>query len=130
MPDPVWNAYWRIDPRPDGSPAPDGPLGEAIEDKNELIAAGLAVAIIPAGVRGSARPDVTTIPLDGVEPGHVVLATRTGDRGRLVAAFRKAAADCLTSPVLPVLSHRSCLTGTPAGTAARRPCHRPRFAAR
>ena len=25
FPDPAWNAYWRIDPRPDGSPAPDGP---------------------------------------------------------------------------------------------------------
>ena len=100
MPDPVWNAYWRIDPRPDGSPAPDGPLVEAIEDKNELIAAGQAVAIVPAGIHGvgSIRPDLTTIPLYGVEPSHVVLATRAVDRGRLVAAFRKAAADCLTAP--------------------------------
>jgi DNA-binding transcriptional LysR family regulator len=92
LPDPAWNAYWRIDPRPDGRPAPDGPLVEAIEDKNELIAAGQAVAVIPAGVAvGSPRPDLTTIPLDGVEPSHVVLATRAGDRGRLVAAFRKCA---------------------------------------
>ena len=92
LPDPAWNAYWRIDPRPDGSPAPDGPLVEAIEVKNELIAAGQAVAVIPAGVAvGSPRPDLTTIPLDGVEPSHVVLATRAGDRGRLVAAFRKCA---------------------------------------
>jgi DNA-binding transcriptional LysR family regulator len=92
LPDPAWNAYWRIDPRPDGSPAPDGPLVEAIEDKNELIAAGQAVAVIPAGVAvGSPRPDLTTIPLDGVEPSHVVLATRAGDRGRLVTAFRKCA---------------------------------------
>jgi len=100
MPDPVWNAYWRIDPRPDGSPAPDGPLVDSIEDKNELIAAGQAVAIIPAGIHasGTMRPDLTTIPLHGVEPGHVVLATRAADRGRLVAAFRRAAADCLTGP--------------------------------
>jgi DNA-binding transcriptional LysR family regulator len=92
LPDPAWNAYWRIDPRPDGSPAPDGPLVAAIEDKNELIAAGQAVAVIPAGVAtGSPRPDLTTIPLDGVEPSHVVLATRAGDRGRLVTAFRKCA---------------------------------------
>jgi DNA-binding transcriptional LysR family regulator len=92
LPDPAWNAYWRIDPRPDGSPAPDGPLVEAIEDKNELIASGQAVAVIPAGVAvGSPRPDLTTIPLDGVEPSHVVLATRAGDRGRLVTAFRKCA---------------------------------------
>jgi DNA-binding transcriptional LysR family regulator len=99
MPDPVWNAYWRIDPRPDGSPAPAGPFVEALEDKTELIAAGQAVAIIPAGAHGSSvRPDLTTIPLHGVEPSHVVLATRAGDRSRLVAAFRKAAQDCLTGP--------------------------------
>ena len=101
MPDPAWNAYWRIDPRPDGRPAPDGPLVDAIEDKNELIAAGQAVAIVPGGLpAGANRPDLTTIPLHGVEPSHVVVATRAGDRGRLVAAFRRAARDCLTGPVL------------------------------
>jgi LysR substrate binding domain len=97
MPDPVWNAYWRIDPRPDGTPAPDGPLVGAIEDKNELIAAGQAVAIIPGGVPGgSIRPDLTTIPLHGVAPSHVILATRAADRSRLVAAFRRSAQHCLT----------------------------------
>ena len=109
LPDSMWNAYWRIDPRPDGSPAPDGPLVEAYEDKTELIAAGQAVAIIPGGVpAGSLRPDLTTIPLHGVEPSHVVLATRAGDRSRLVAAFLKSARDCLTGP-------------GPAGPASRSP---------
>lgn len=99
LPDAAWNAYWRIDPRPDGSPAPDGPLVEAIEDKIELIAAGQAVAIIPAGLRTvSPRPDLTTVPLHDVEPSHVVLATRAGDHSRLVAAFRKSAQALLTGP--------------------------------
>ena len=99
LPDPMWNAYWRIDPRPDGSPAPDGPLVEAYEDKTELIAAGQAVAIIPGGIpAGAIRPDLTTIPLHGVEPSHVVLATRADDRSRLVAAFRKSARALLTGP--------------------------------
>jgi len=92
--DPAWNAYWRVDPRPDGRPAPDGPLVAAVEDKNELIAAGQAVAIVPASIR--ARPDLTTIPLEGVDPSHVVLATRSGDNGRLLAAFRKSARNHLT----------------------------------
>jgi DNA-binding transcriptional LysR family regulator len=101
LPDAAWNAYWRIDPRPDGSPAPDGPLVEAIEDKIELIAAGQAVAIIPAGVRTvSPRPDLTTVPLHDVEPSHVVLATRAGDHSRLVAAFRKSAQALLSGPDL------------------------------
>lgn len=97
LPDPAWNAFWRIDPRPDGSPAPDGPLVELLEDKLELIAAGQAVAIVSAGLRG-VRPDLTTVPLTGVEPGHVMLATRAGDRSGLVQAFRSCARRYLTGP--------------------------------
>jgi DNA-binding transcriptional LysR family regulator len=99
MPDPAWNAFWRVDPRPDGSPAPDGPLVAAIEDKLELIAAGEAVALIPGGLQAqSLRPDLTTISLEGVDPSHVVIATRTGERSRLVAEFRKCARAHLTGP--------------------------------
>jgi DNA-binding transcriptional LysR family regulator len=99
MADPAWNAYWRIDPRPDGSPAPDGPFVAALEDKNELIASGQAVAIVPVGVyNGQVRPDLTTIPLPDVAPGHVILATRAADRSRLVSAFRRSAEECLTAP--------------------------------
>ncbi|MFD9652811.1 LysR family transcriptional regulator [Streptomyces mirabilis] len=98
--DPIWNAFWRVDPRPDGRPAPDGPLIEGtVEDKIELIAGGQAVAIVPAVARiNSLRPDLTTIPLEGVEPSHVVLATRAGDHGRLVTAFRRYAEAHLTAP--------------------------------
>jgi DNA-binding transcriptional LysR family regulator len=96
--DPAWSAFWRIDPRPDGRRAPDGPFIDALEDKFEFIAAGQAVAIT-AGVHGnSLRPDITTVPLEGVEPSHVVLATRAGDRSRLVAAFHKLAEAHLTGP--------------------------------
>lgn len=97
--DAAWNAYWRIDPRPDGTPAPDGPLVDAVEDKLELIAAGEAVAIVPAGIHdGSLRPDLTTVPLRDVEPSHVVLATRAGDRSRLLAAACKSLQSHLGPP--------------------------------
>lgn len=89
--DPLWSAFWRIDPRPDGRPAPDGPYVEAVEDKFEVIAAGDAVAISAGAHAGHLRPDLTTIPLEGVEPSHVALATRAGDRNRLLAVFRKLA---------------------------------------
>jgi DNA-binding transcriptional LysR family regulator len=95
--DPAWNAFWRIDPRPDGTPAPDGPFVDALDDKLELIAAGQAVAIVSAGLRADdLRSDLTTVPLHGVEPSHVVLATRAGDNSRLLSAFRKAAQTHLT----------------------------------
>ncbi|WP_406168404.1 LysR family transcriptional regulator [Streptomyces sp. NBC_00996] len=86
--DPLLSAFWRIDPRPDGRPAPDGPLIEAVEDKFELIAAGQAVAISVHVHTHTLRPDLTTVPLEGVEPSHVVLATRARDRNGLVEAFR------------------------------------------
>jgi DNA-binding transcriptional LysR family regulator len=97
-PDPVWSAFWRIDPRPDGRPAPDGPLVDDAEQKLELIAAGEAVAISAGCHVVGMRPDLTMIPIDGVEPCHVVLATRAGDRNRLVAQFRKIAEAHLTGP--------------------------------
>lgn len=103
--DPAWDAFWRVDPRPDGRPAPDGPLIADVEDKFELIAGGQAVAIIPtgSGITGL-RPDLTTVPLEGVEPSHVVIATRTDDRSRLVAAFRRYAEAHLTGPDRPEAS--------------------------
>jgi DNA-binding transcriptional LysR family regulator len=96
--DAEWDAFWRVDPRPDGRPAPGGPLISALEDKLELVASGQAVAIIPAGpAMGSAlRADLTTVPLADVEPSHVALATRAGEKNRLVAAFRKCAQAHLT----------------------------------
>ncbi|MFD0683473.1 LysR family transcriptional regulator [Actinomadura fibrosa] len=99
--DPALNAYWRIDPRPGGRPAPDGPLIEAVEDKFEVIAAGEAVAIVAGRAGAVLRPDLTLVPLEGVEPSHVVLATRAGDRGRLVAAFRRCARAHITGGGTP-----------------------------
>jgi hypothetical protein len=90
--DPAWNAFWRIDPRPDGRRAPDGPLVTGLEDKFEQIANGETVAIVPLPVNGRLlRPDVTVVPLDGVDPSHVALATRKDDRSRLVTEWRKIA---------------------------------------
>ncbi|MFF1920912.1 LysR family transcriptional regulator [Streptomyces sp. NPDC058221] len=105
--DPARDAFWRVDPRPDGSRAPDGPLVEDLEDKLELIASGRAVSIVP-GIEGPSRPYLTTVPLRDVEPSHVVLAVRADERSRLVAAFRALAQSLLTGP-------------TPAGPAATEP---------
>jgi DNA-binding transcriptional LysR family regulator len=94
--DPLLSAFWRIDPRPDGRPAPGGPLIDAVEDKFELVATGQAVAITAYVHTHTLRPDLTTVPLEGVEPSHVVLATRDHDRNRLVADFRRSARTYLT----------------------------------
>lgn len=101
LPDQAWNAFWRIDPRPDGRPAPDGPLVEDLEDKLELVASGQAVAIVASRLRApSLRPSLVQVPLHGVEPAQVVLATRAEDRSRLVTAFRKHAQALLLASVM------------------------------
>jgi DNA-binding transcriptional LysR family regulator len=90
--DAAYDAFWRIDPRPDGRPAPDGPLVESHADKLESIADGRALALAPAGGGNiTLRNDLTAIPVPGIEPCKLVIATRAGERSRLVTAFRETA---------------------------------------
>lgn len=101
FPAPDWNAFWRIDPRPDGSPAPDGPAIDSIEDYNERIAGGEAVGVAPAGVTElrhalwttSRRPDLVEIPIRNLDPSQIVLVSRRDDDNDLLAAFLRIAAD-------------------------------------
>lgn len=96
-PDPAYDAFWRLDPRPDGRPAPDGPLVAAHADKLESIAGGQAIALAPAADGNSTpRHDLTTVPVQGIEPCNVVVATRTRERNRLVSAFLETARSHLT----------------------------------
>ncbi|MGW0945509.1 LysR family transcriptional regulator [Streptomyces sp. NPDC002623] len=99
--DPAWAAFWRLEPRPDGLPVPDGPYVDEVEDKFELVAAGQTVAVSAAAPGFVLRPDLTSVPLAGVAPSQVVLATRADDRSRLVTAFRKVARTHLTGTAPP-----------------------------
>jgi hypothetical protein len=38
--------------------------------------------------RSGVRPDLAAVPVEGNEPCNVLFATRAGERGRLVTAFR------------------------------------------
>jgi DNA-binding transcriptional LysR family regulator len=93
----AWTGFWRLDPRPDGAPAPLGPmLVDTFEDKLEVVADGRAIAVVPADDRRSTlRDDLATVPIDGIEPCQVVVVTRTDDRNPLVAHFRESAKNCL-----------------------------------
>ncbi|WP_106192545.1 LysR family transcriptional regulator [Umezawaea tangerina] len=87
--DAAYDAFWRVDPRPDGRAAPDGLLVDAHADKLEAVAAGQALALAPG--RPLTRDDVVAVPVEGIEPCRVLVATREGERSLLVAAFREAA---------------------------------------
>jgi DNA-binding transcriptional LysR family regulator len=65
---------------------------DSFEDKIELVAAGHSIAILPAGDRRSTlRDDLATIPLEGIEPCQVVLASLTDDQNPMIATFRAIA---------------------------------------
>ena len=98
---PEGNEPSHFGPQPGGTRTTEDPVVETVEDKLELIASGRGIAIIPAGPRANFRPDLTTVPLDGAEPGHVAVATRAGDPNPLVGAFRNAARACLSGPTEP-----------------------------
>lgn len=89
----AWTGFWRLEPRPDGAPAPLGPLlVDTYEDKLEAVADGRALALVPSGDRRSAlRDDLATVPVEGVEPCEVVVASRRGGTSGLVADFRESA---------------------------------------
>ena len=93
-----WTGFWRLEPRPDGSPAPLGPtLVETFEDKLEAVADGLATALVPANDRRiTLRDDLVTVPIEGIEPLQVVAAVRLRDANPLVAAFLDSARRLLT----------------------------------
>ncbi len=90
-----------MDPRPDGRPAPDGPEVAAVEDKFELVAAEQAVCIAPASVARGLRPDLTTVPIDGIDPVAVVVASRGDDRRALIGAFREVALHRMNDATAP-----------------------------
>lgn len=86
--DAAYDAFWRMDPRPDGRPTLEGPLVVTAADKLELIAGGEALALAPAGGdHASLRHDLTAVPVEGIEPCRVVLATRTKESSALVEDF-------------------------------------------
>ncbi|MFD4403117.1 LysR family transcriptional regulator [Nocardia sp. NPDC058499] len=97
----AWTGFWRLDPRPDGGPAPLGPmLVETFEDKLEVVADGRAVALVPADDRRSTlRADLATVPVDGIEPCSVVVASRVDDANPLIARFRESATTHLTRDI-------------------------------
>ncbi|TDD90401.1 LysR family transcriptional regulator [Actinomadura rubrisoli] len=96
-----WSEFWRLEPRPGGHPAPLGPIVvDTFEDKLELIADGRALAVLPAGDRRiTLRDDLAALPLDGIDPCQVVVATRANDRNPLVADFRDTARTHFTGPL-------------------------------
>jgi DNA-binding transcriptional LysR family regulator len=118
FPDDAWNAFWRVDPRPDGSRVPDGPLVHSHEDNLEAVAQHRALTLAPVGARPRLRPDLTTIVVRDAPRAQVVVASRADDRNPLVAAFARYAAAHLPDPP-EVVAAAAIIGGADAVVAAR-----------
>jgi len=71
----TWDAYWAVDPRPDGTRARWGPVVTDLEEKLEHVAQGQAVTVLPrSAATAHVRPDVRAVPLVDVPDSTVVLA--------------------------------------------------------
>jgi len=87
-----WSEFARLEPRLDGVPVHNAPIDyESFEDKLDLVAEERAVLILAAGDRRpQLRPGLTTVPIEGVDPVRVVLATRAADVNPLIDDFLNA----------------------------------------
>jgi len=94
----AWDAFWRVDPRPDGRPAPDGPIVESVEEKLELVANGDCIAILPASAAHRyVRDDVVSILIHDISPSTVAIITRREHHPPILLAFIDALSRTATS---------------------------------
>lgn len=91
-----WQAFWWPE-HPEGGRILARPAVHTFQDKFELVASGKAVVMHPRSDQsGLLRPDLTTIPIEGIPPCQAVLLTRPVEDSSLVEEFRKSALNCLT----------------------------------
>ncbi|WP_052398255.1 LysR family transcriptional regulator [Streptomyces sp. NRRL F-5123] len=93
----LWWDFWVTDPRPDGSPVRYGPVATDLESLLHTVAAGTAVAFLPAAARVFfPRPGVAYVTVDDAAPCFSALAWSAAARTRpTVTAVRQAAAAVL-----------------------------------
>lgn len=89
----LWWDFWVSSPRPDGSSVRYGPVATDLEALLHIVAAGTAVAFLPAAARTFfPRPGVAYVDLHGAPPCASALAWAAADRERpAIAAIRRAA---------------------------------------
>jgi DNA-binding transcriptional LysR family regulator len=89
---PEWTAFWTIDPRPDGSHPPQGPVIRDMEEVLEYVKAGRGVSFLPRAITNAfPRPAVTYVPVTDIAPGQIALAWNATHHSPLVADLAEAA---------------------------------------
>ena len=84
----IWDDYWTVSPRPDGTTPATGATVVTIAEKLEIVASGAAITFLPQSAAAAYhRRDVVWVPIDDIEPSVVAVAWPTRRKPRLVADF-------------------------------------------
>ncbi len=84
----IWDDYWIVSPRPDGTTPNTGATVVTIPEKLEIVASGTAITFVPeSAATAYQRHDVTWVQIDDIEPSIVAVAWPTRRKPRLVADF-------------------------------------------
>ncbi|MEJ2852150.1 MULTISPECIES: LysR family transcriptional regulator [unclassified Saccharothrix] len=87
------------------TPARVAAEAESADELLELVAAGVGVALLPAGnADTSPRFDVVCRPVTGLPPGRLAVVWRAGDRRAVVREFAESCSRCLCYPADGALS--------------------------
>jgi DNA-binding transcriptional LysR family regulator len=88
----AWNAFWSMDPRPDGSRPRHGPPVRDMEEIVQYVRSGTGVAFLPASISiAFPRPDIAYVPVTGGPAGQIVLAWDASRESPLIQGFADAA---------------------------------------
>lgn len=88
----AWNAFWCIDPRPDGTQARPGPFIHDMEEIVEYVRRGRSVAFLPESVSTMfPRPGITYVPVIDIPPSQVALAWAAGRHAAPIEVLAHAA---------------------------------------
>jgi DNA-binding transcriptional LysR family regulator len=88
-----WRRWWSLDPGPNGTPPPYGPIIHSFDEQLELAAAGVAVSIVPAtAAHVFRREDIAFVPLADAAPTTILLVAQHDAATPQIEALFAAAA--------------------------------------
>jgi DNA-binding transcriptional LysR family regulator len=99
-----WRRWWSLDPNPDGSTPPYGPLVHSLDEQIEVAASGIALSIVPATAASVyRRNDVRFIPICDAEPSQIFICSLAGNASPALARLRSSCARLLRPAGSPVV---------------------------
>jgi DNA-binding transcriptional LysR family regulator len=93
----AWNAFWTVDPRPDGTQPKPGPAVHDMEEIIGYVRVGRGVVFLPTAIAAAfPRSGMAYVPITDIPLGQVVLAWSTDSHSPYAAALAESAKSTLS----------------------------------